>query len=99
MDTKTIRIKGLDINVGLDLDVKTKGPKGKNHLLGITTPDGIFCALAEVKVWYDDEEPVTVDLTLHSEIGEISILTNEENYRKLTAVIDEKIAESKGEET
>lgn len=83
-------VKGLDISVGLDLDWKLSEVIGKeDHLLAITTPDGISCEIADVEILEREEKPATIHIELHSShgIGKISLIMAEKSFSSLSAAV------------
>lgn len=79
----------VDASVSFDLDIfhKFSESEGAYHLIGVTTPDGIPCVIAKVRIHKNDES--IIEIEFQSPIGPISFLIPKENLEKLTTTAKE----------
>ena len=74
----------VDATVSFDLDVFHKYKRGQSsyHIIGMTTPDGIPCTTAKIRVHNDDDESI-VEVEFQSPIGPISFLMPKAKLEKI----------------
>jgi len=79
----------VDASVSFDLDIlqKLSESESPHHLIGMTTPDGLPCIIAKVRVHKNDES--IIEIEFQSPLGPISFLIPKENLEKLTATAKE----------
>jgi hypothetical protein len=88
----------VDATVSFDLDVFHKYKRGQSpyHIIGMTTPDGIPCTIAKIRVHDGDDESI-IEVEFQSPIGPISFLIPKEKLEKIIMMARELEKTAKGE--